>query len=303
MAFRLDDRFSHHMEDVEDLRLHYVRGGSGPTVVLLHGWGSTWYMWRHALARLADEYDVIAPDMRGLGDSGVPLKPLSGYDKKTVAKDVKQLLDKLGVREAHIVGHDQGAAAAYAFCAQFRDVPVSLTFCDMALMGVAGDDGVEHFMDQRDELRLWHISFHAADHVAETLIRGREREYLRLHYRMQIYDVDAIGDEDIDVYARSYAAPGGLRLELYRAFYQDGADNKEFAKRKLTLPVLAVGGEQGIGERGAASMKVVAEGVDGAVIPRCGHWVPEERPREFLEHLLPFLERTGRARLPERKRT
>lgn len=289
MGYQLDDRFSHHMEDVEDLRLHYVRGGKGPTVVLLHGWGSTWYMWRHVLSVLADKYDVIAPDIRGLGDSGVPQKPTSGYDKKTVAKDIAQLLDKLGVKEAHIVGHDHGAATAFAFCAQYRDVAKSLTFCDMALMGVAGEGGLEYFMNHTDELRLWHISFHAANHVAEMLIRGKEREYLQYLYRTQIYNVGAISDEDIEVYARSYAAPGGLRLELYREFYQDGKDNREFAKKKLTLPVLAVGGQQSIRELCASSMRAVAENVKGVVIPKCGHWVPEERPAEFLGHLLPFI--------------
>ncbi|WP_218036155.1 alpha/beta fold hydrolase [Sphingobium sp. 15-1] len=295
MTFQLDERFEHHMEDVEDLRLHYVRGGTGPTLVLLHGWGSTWYMWRHLLSKLADHYDVIAPDIRGLGDSGVPQKPLNGYDKKTVAKDIRQLLDKLGVEKAHIMGHDHGAATAYAFCAQYRDVARSLIFCDMALMGMGGETGLEYFMNHGDQLRLWHISFHAANHVAEMLIRGKEREYLRYMYRTQIYNVDAISDEDIEVYARSYAAPGGLRLELYRSFYQDAEDFREFAKNKLTIPVLAVGGQQSIRELCAGSMRMVAENVEGVVIPRCGHWVPEERPAELLAHVLPFLKSAEQA--------
>lgn len=289
MPYELDPRFSHHMIDVEDLRLHYVRGGEGPTLVLLHGWGSTWYMWRHVLAALADHYTVIAPDIRGLGDSGVPQKPISGYDKKTVAKDIHQLVEALDLGPVHIVGHDHGAAAAYAYAAQFRDGVRSLTFTDMALMGVAGENGIEHFMDHRSELRLWHISFHAADHVAEMLIHGKEREYLQYMYRTQIYNVGAISDEDIDVYARSYAAPGGLRLELYRSFYQDGKDNAEFAKNKLTIPVLAIGGANSIRELAVASMEAVADNVTGVVIPECGHWVPEERPAEFLDALVPFL--------------
>jgi pimeloyl-ACP methyl ester carboxylesterase len=289
MSAQLDARFSHHMVDVEDLRLHYVRGGEGPPLVLLHGWGSTWYMWRKVMDQLAERYDVIAPDIRGLGDSGVPQKPTSGYDKKTVAKDIHQLVEGLGVGPVHLVGHDHGAATAYAYAASYRDDVRSLVFTDMALMGVAGEGGIEHFMDHREELRLWHISFHAADHVAEMLISGKEREYLRYMYRTQIYNVDAITDEDIEVYARSYAAPGGLRLELYRSFYQDGIDNREFAKEKLTIPVLAVGGAQSIRELCASSMRAVAEDVQGVVIPRCGHWVPEERPAEFLDAVLPFL--------------
>lgn len=291
MTYELDSRFSHHMIDLDEVRLHYVRGGDGPPLVLLHGWGSTWYMWRHVLSELANHYTVIAPDLRGLGDSGVPQKPLSGYDKKTVAQDIHQLVEKLGLGPVHVIGHDHGAATAYAYAATHREEVRSLVFCDMALMGVAGDNGIEHFMDHRSELRLWHISFHAADHVAEMLIHGKEREYLRYMYRTQIYNVGAISDEDIDVYARSYAAPGGLRLELYRAFYQDGIDNAEFAKQKLTIPVLAVGGANSIRELAVKSMEAVADNVKGVVIPQCGHWVPEERPTEFLDAVVPFLEK------------
>ncbi|MGV8872811.1 MAG: alpha/beta fold hydrolase [Rhodococcus sp. (in: high G+C Gram-positive bacteria)] len=291
MAYELDERFAHHMVDLDEVRLHYVKGGDGPPLVLLHGWGSTWYMWRRVLAKLADHYTVIAPDLRGLGDSGVPQKPISGYDKKTVARDIHQLVERLGLGSVHVVGHDHGAATAYAYAASYRSEVRSLVFTDMALMGVAGDEGIEHFMDHREELRLWHISFHAADHVAEMLIHGKEREYLRYMYRTQIYNVGAITDEDIDVYARSYAAPGGLRLELYRSFYQDGIDNREFAKNKLEIPVLAVGGSHSIRELCASSMRAVAEDVTGVVIPECGHWVPEERPQEFLDALIPFLEK------------
>lgn len=289
MSSTIDDRFTHHMIDLDEVRLHYVRGGEGPPLVLLHGWGSTWYMWRKVMGTLAETYTVIAPDLRGLGDSGVPQKPLSGYDKKTVAKDIHQLVTKLGLGPIHLAGHDHGAATAYAYAAQFRDDVRSLVFCDMALMGVAGEGGLEYFMDHRNELRLWHISFHAANHVAEMLIRGKEREYLRYMYRTQIYNVDAITDEDIEVYARSYAGAGGLRLELYRAFYEDAADNAEFAKQKLTIPVLAVGGAQSIRELCTSSMEAVADNVEGVVIPQCGHWVPEERPAELLGHVLPFL--------------
>lgn len=291
MTFELDPRFTHNMIDLDDVRLHYVRGGSGPTIVLLHGWGSTWYMWRHVMAKLADNFTVIVPDLPGLGDSGMPQKRLSGYDKKTVAKDIHNLVERLGLGPVHVMGHDHGAAVAYAYSASFRDEVRSLVFCEMALMGVAGDKGIEYFMDQREELRLWHLSFHAANHVAEMLIRGREREYLRWFYRMQIFNTEAISDDDIDVYARSYSGPGGLRLEYYRAFYQDGEDNKELSKEKLSIPVLAVGGANSIRELSVSSMEAVANDVEGIIVPDCGHWLPEERPAEFLDSVLTFLKR------------
>ena len=289
MTYELDQRFAHHMIDLDEVRLHYVRGGDGPPLVLLHGWGSTWYMWRKVISELADHYTVIVPDLRGLGDSGVPEKPLTGYDKKTVAQDIHQLVEKLELGPVHVAGHDHGAAVAYAYAATHRDEVRSLVFCEMALKGVAGDKGIEYFMDQRDELRLWHLSFHAASDVAEMLISGKEREYLRWFYRMQMYNLDGITDEDIDVYARSYSGPGGLRLELYRAFYQDGIDNAELSKTKLTIPVLALGGANSIRDLCVSSMEAVAENVHGVVVPNCGHWLPEERPAEFLESVQLFL--------------
>ena len=291
MPYQLDSGFTHNMIDLDEVRLHYVRGGSGPTVVLLHGWGSTWYMWRRVMASLAENYTVIVPDLRGIGDSGMPQKPLTGYDKVTVAGDIHQLVERLGLGPVHIIGHDHGAAVAYAYSATYRDEVRSLVFCEMALMGVAGDKGIEYFMDQREELRLWHLSFHAANHVAEMLIHGKEREYLRWFYRMQIVNVEAIDDEDIDVYARSYAGPGGLRLEYYRAFYQDGIDNKRLAQQKLTIPVLAVGGANSIRDLCVSSMEAVADDVEGVVVPECGHWLPEERPEAFLENVTAFLQR------------
>jgi pimeloyl-ACP methyl ester carboxylesterase len=111
-------------------------------------------------------------------------------------------------------------------------------------------------------------------------------------YYGRIYNVGGITDEDIDVYAASYARPGGLGLELYRAFYQDGADNREFAKEKLTIPVLAIGGAQSCGELAGSSMRAVADDVTSVVIPECGHWVPEERPQEFMDLLQPFLDKS-----------
>ncbi|MEF2975685.1 alpha/beta fold hydrolase [Subtercola sp. YIM 133946] len=233
------------------------------------------------------------PDLRGIGDSGLPQKPLSGYDKVTVAGDIHQLVERLGLGPVHVIGHDHGAAVAYAYSATYRDEVRSFVFCEMALMGVAGDRGIEYFMDQREELRLWHLSFHAANHVAEMLIRGREREYLRWFYRMQIVNVDAISDDDIEVYARSYAGPGGLRLEFYRAFYQDGIDNAKLKENRLTIPVLALGGADSIRDLCVSSMEAVADDVTGVVIDECGHWLPEERPQEFLRAVLPFLAAAG----------
>ena len=275
--------FTHHMARLPDVDLHYVRGGSGSPVVLLHGWSQTWYEWRHILPALAEQYTVIAPDMRGLGDSS---KPLTGYDKRTVADDIHALVAQLELGEIALVGHDHGAAVAYAYAAQYRSEVTRLAFIEMLLMGAGGEFGLDHSQGQG----LWHLSFHACSgEVAEALIRGRERMYLSWFYGNFAYDRSAIDDESLDEYVRCYSAPGGLRLEYYRAFFEDAAHVRESMAEKLTIPVLALGGEACLGEMPIDCMKLLAEDVQGASIPRCGHFVPDERPDALLEHLLPFL--------------
>jgi pimeloyl-ACP methyl ester carboxylesterase len=278
----LDERLTHHTVQLPDVRLHYVIGGEGEPVVLLHGWSQTWYEWRRIMPALAERYTVIAPDLRGLGDSS---KPLGGYDKVTAAGDIHELVRALGYESVRLVGHDHGAAVAYAYAATYRDEVSRLAFLEMALMGAGGELG----MDNSQGRGLWHLSFQGAGEIAEALIRGRERMYLSWFYKNFLYDPTAISEEDVDEYVRTYAAPGGLRLEYYQAFQQDAADNRELMKRKLTIPVLAVGGDSCLGTLAADCMRVVADDVRGVVIERCGHFVPEERPQELLEHLQPFL--------------
>jgi pimeloyl-ACP methyl ester carboxylesterase len=276
------DVFTHHTVQLEDVRLHYVIGGAGDPVVLLHGWSETWYEWRRIVPALAEAYTVIAPDLRGLGDSS---KPPAGFDKRTVAGDIHQLVRALGHERILLVGHDHGAAVAYAYAAAHREDVRRLAILEMALMGAGGELG----MDNSSGGGLWHLSFQGAGEIAEALIRGRERMYLSWFYKNFLYDPTAISEADIDEYVRTYSAPGGLGLEYYQAFMQDAADNRETAKHKLSIPVLAVGGDSCLGDLVEQSMRVLADDVRGVVLERCGHFVPEERPRELLDHLLPFL--------------
>ncbi len=275
--------FSHHTLQLPEVRLHYVRGGSGSPLILLHGWSQTWYEWRHVMPALAEQFTVIVPDLRGLGDSS---KPAAGYDKRTVAGDIRLLADALGVDRVSLVGHDHGAAVAYAFAAANRDLVDRLAILEMLLMGAGGELGLDHSQGQG----LWHLSFHAlGGEVAEELIRGRERKYLTWFYWNFAYDRAAIDDEAIDEYVRCYSAPGGLRLEYYRTFFEDAEQTRETMKEKLTIPVLALGGDACLGELPVGCMRLLADDVRGGSIPECGHFMPEERPDALLELLLPFL--------------
>ena len=275
--------FTHHLLQLPDVRLHYVRGGSGPPLVLLHGWSQTWYEWRLVMPALAERFAVVAPDLRGLGDSS---KPAAGYDKRSVAGDIRLLAEELGFERISVVGHDHGAAVGYALSAANRDLVDRLAIVEMLLMGAGGELGLDHSQGQG----LWHLSFHAlGGEVAEALITGRERTYLTWFYGNFAYDRSAIDDDAIDEYVRCYSAPGGLRLEYYRTFFEDAAHTRESMQQKLTIPVLALGGDGCLGELPIGCMQLLAEDVRGASIPECGHFPPEEQPDAFLEHLLPFL--------------
>jgi pimeloyl-ACP methyl ester carboxylesterase len=278
---------THHFADLEEVRLHYVTAGTGEPLVLLHGWPTTWYEWHKIIPLLSGHYRVIAPDLRGLGDSS---RPQSGYDKRTMGEDIWQLLrGELGLDSWNLVGHDWGAVVAYAHTAAHRDAIRQLAIVDMFIPG----DGLT--VEEHGGAR-WHHGFHISG-VAEELVRGREEVYLRWFYREYGYRKDVFGDDDVAEFLRNYSDPESLRagFDLYRAVPKDVADNEASrAEGKLTMPVLAVGGAHcmpegwGVGPVVARSMRQLAEEVREVVIPECAHWVPEEQPELLAAHLLNF---------------
>jgi len=275
----------HHYAHIPEVTLHYVTAGEGDAVVLLHGWPQTWYMWRYIIPPLAERYKVIAPDLRGLGDS---TRPLSGYDKKTVASDIWKLLkDHLGIDRIFLVGHDWGGPISFAFAAAHPDSVRCLVLLDVPIPG----DGTDVFSAGR-----WHHAFHWIADLPETLTDGRERIYLEHFYRNWGARPDVISDDDITEYVRAYSEPGAMRsgFNYYRGYHQDVIDNQEVLSHgKLKMPVLALSGSKGR-SRGRdvvlASAQRVAENVEGGEIPDCGHWIPEEKPEELLRELLAFFQ-------------
>jgi pimeloyl-ACP methyl ester carboxylesterase len=291
---RHQGELTHGMAEIEPgLRLHYVTAGEGErTAVLLHGFPQTWQEWRRVIPPLVEAgYRVVAPDYRGAGHSS---RPVAGYDKLTIAADIRRLLrNELRIAGSlALIGHDIGLMVAYAYAQAFRDEVSHLVVMDAPLPGTAVFDRL------RADPRVWQFAFHSARDVPEMLVAGRERPYLQAFFNARIFDPSAISDADLDIYSSAYAAPGAMRagFELYRAFDRDIEDNRTALQRsgKLTIPVLAVGGAVSTtGPLMAEMMGEVAENVSEFRVPRTGHWIAEENPGAFVERLREFLKSRG----------
>lgn len=255
-------------------------GGTGPAVVLLHGFGETGEMWGPLAAELAKTNTVIVPDLRGMGSSS---HPPGGYDKKTQAIDIRAVVTALGFDHAAVVGHDIGNMVAYAYAAKYRDKVDRLVVMDAQLPGIADWDQVSH------SPRVWHFYFYGPD--VERLVQGRERIYLDRFWNELSAHPERIDEPTREYFASFYSLPGAMHsaFEQFHAFPQDAADNRIDAGTKLTIPVLAVGGEKSYGARIAASMSAVAIDVRGAIVPDSGHWLMEENPKFTIALVAGFI--------------
>jgi pimeloyl-ACP methyl ester carboxylesterase len=234
---------------------------------------------------LVEEFQVVAPDLRGLGDSS---RPAGGYDTRTVAADIHRLLhDELGLDRYHVIGHDWGGVVGYALAAHFPGGAASLTVVDVAIPGDGSPD-----ISQGG--RRWHHAFHRTAELPEALVAGREELYLGWFYDNYGHRRDVISAEERAEYLRTYSQPGALRagFEYYRALEQDVLDNARRAEEyRIAVPVLALGGAGGWGrgEEVAQSLSRLADDVTGGVVDEAGHWIPEEQPEELVRRFRAFV--------------
>jgi pimeloyl-ACP methyl ester carboxylesterase len=270
--------------DLGDGLVHYLTAGQGEPLVLLHGIPQTSYEWRYLIPMLEDKFQIIAPDLRGLGDN---TRAANGFDKKTVAKDVWRLLhDHLKIDSFNLVGHDWGGPTAFALTCAHQEAVRKLAILDVAIPG----DGADFSQNGR----RWHHAFFRTPHLPEALLHGREDIYINWLFENYSYLPNSITEEDRKEYLRTYSKPGAMTalFEYYRALPQDAKDNQEFieANGKLKMPVLALGGNKSFG-RGIEtleSMQRMAENVVGGIVPDSGHWVTEEQPEFVAKELRHF---------------
>lgn len=277
--------FTEATVEVNGVQIHYVMGGTGEPLVLLHGFPQTWYEWHGLMPRLAAHYTVVAPDLRGVGGSSKPA-PAAGYDTGTMAEDLHELVRHLGFKSIRLVGHDLGMMVAYAYAATHPKEVSKLVLLEAPI------PGLEPTWSQVNA-QLWHFGFHQVPQLPELLLAGKEREYLTFFYTNFSGDHKTLKftAAEVNEFVRSYAAPGamGPSLESYRAFKTSAAQNQAHQRTKLTMPVLALGGEKGFGPQIVPMVQQVADNVQGGSIPGSGHWVAEENPDYLLAQLLAFL--------------
>jgi pimeloyl-ACP methyl ester carboxylesterase len=267
--------------EVDGIKLHYLTAGHGPAVILLHGYTQTSRMWRPLIPVLAEKFTVIAPDLPGIGDSEIPK---DGLDMKTAAIRVHALAKSLGVEKARVVGHDIGLMVAYAYAAQFPAETEKLAVMDAFLPGVAGWEAVYN------DPSIWHFRFNGP--TPEALVQGRERTYFDYFWNdFAANKTHSIPESDRAAYAAAYARPGRMRAgwAYFVSFQQAAKDFSELSQIKLTMPVLAIGGEKANGVVLGQQMKLVASDARMVVLKQCGHWVLEEKPKETTDALLKFL--------------
>jgi pimeloyl-ACP methyl ester carboxylesterase len=278
--------------------IHAFTGGdrSQSTVVLIPGWPETAEAFSEVFPSLARRHRTICVDPPGVGDSA-PSE--AGYDTGTVAKTLQRSLRPRINGSYHLVGHDVGAWIVYAWAAQFRNEVKSLTVIDSTMPGLAPRRPFP--LAHEENIKLWQFAFNRLPELPEILTAGRERELLDWLFQHKAIHPESISREHRERYVECYAKPGGMSrgFAYYRDTAQSVPQNFEFAKRKLPMPILALGGDGGMGEILKQHMEKVGDSVEGSAIKDCGHYVMEEQPDILARTLLEFFERVERSR-PER---
>lgn len=260
----------HHKVHVNGTMLHYVTAGQGPAVVCVHGWPQNHREFLPIMEGLTDQYRFIAPDLRGFADSG---KPLTGYDPKTIAQDLLEIVDLEKIDQFHILAHDLGGPPAVALAYAGGSRSLSLAAIETPLFGIDYPGAVDPTRS------YWHLLMHMDIDITMALLQGREDIYLRHFFRDFAYNPDCIPEAEVQKYVMQMRQPGNLRSGLmhYYVIPEMGKQLNELSKEKLDIPVLGYGGRVSFAEHCFEVAKVISKKPSGGVIEECGHWVFEEQ--------------------------
>lgn len=282
-AFSEAKNYQSQTANVNGVKIHYLKAGTGKKpLVLIHGFGDTSHMWIPLFDEFGKEFTIIAPDMRGLGDSS---RPTTGYDKKTMAVDIHELVKSLGYQKIDLVGHDIGLMVAYSYAAQFPAEVEKLALLEAPIPGI-GDVWEKIFTNPA----LWHFHY-VTSPIALELVKGRERIFLEHFWQSLSPHPETFSEADRQLYAKSYAQEGAMRaaFEMFKNFNnQDAEDNRKLAINKLPMPVLTIEGDKAMGGALAIQAKLVADNVQSITFTDTGHWLMEQRTTETKAELKKF---------------
>lgn len=278
------------------LRIHYVESVPSvqplASVLLIHGFPETSYQYRHLMIPLAEAgFRVIAPDYRGTGDSS---HPSDGYDKETMANDLRRLMQNhLNIIEPiHVVGHDIGGMIAHAFATKFPSYTRSVAW------GEACIPGSQFYTDAKGTVDKFHFVFHSApDGLAEALVAGREHLYLKQFFDRQIVNTEGVNKDDFEHYVQFYSLPGAMRsaFEVYRNFPKDEERNLQVVREqgKSTVRCLMVNGQLGDHREHAQTLGAqFYDNFECADVAESAHYIAEENPVDFCATLVKFWQQT-----------
>ena len=282
-AVAQSNKYESHTANLSAVKIHYLKAGTGKkTLVLIHGFGDTSHMWIPLFDEFGKDYTIIAPDMRGLGESS---RPAAGYDKKTIAGDVHELVKSLGFQKIDLAGHDIGLMVAYAYAAQYPNEVERLALLEAPIPGI-GDIWQKIYTTPA----LWHFHF-VFSPVALELVRGRERLFLEHFWQTLSPHPETFSEADRRIYAKAYAQAGAMRaaFEMFKTFdTQDAEDNRRFAIAKLPMPVLTIEGDKAMGGALEVQAKMIGGNVTSITLRDTGHWLMEQRPAEIKTELRRF---------------
>jgi pimeloyl-ACP methyl ester carboxylesterase len=277
---QIEGGFVSETATVNGTRIHYVRGGQGPTLLLIHGFPQDWYEWRHVMPRLARHFSVVAVDLRGVGGSDAPR---GGYDAAGLAQDLAELLDVLGGGPAHVVGHDVGGWVAYALARLHPATTRGVIVMETLIPGIQPADAPDV------EVPLWHGEFHMVPDLPEALVHGRAATYFRYFFEIGTVDRTCVTDAEIEHYAAAYGDLEHLRaaFEMYRAI-PDNAGFNTTNTGDVDVPLLLVGGEHVFGPvMPPLARRLRAEygwtDTRSAIVEGGRHYLPDERPSEVAD--------------------
>ncbi|MEV8321261.1 alpha/beta hydrolase [Streptomyces sp. NPDC059900] len=281
--------FTHRWADADGVRVHAVEGGQphGPAVVLLAGFPQTWWAWRKVMPKLADRFHVIAIDLPGQGHSE---RPDISYDTHTVAAHVHAAVKALGVSTYWLAAHDIGAWVAFSLALNYQSQLRGLALLDAGIPGITLPDAIP--TDPEQAWKTWHFAFHLVPDLPETLLAGRERAYVDWFLKAKALSSGTFDDAEVEQYAASVAADGGLRASL--AYYRDAAQSARknhaaLERQRLTLPLLGISGSHGSIPDMAASIRPWADHATGIIVPDAGHFIPDEQPAAVAAALTGFI--------------